>query len=109
MDEKKLKLSDEYARSIFSGLGYGDETPDHIVEAYLKFKKVKDFLQAGRLSPEGFAFVVCLAELSEAPATTPRKRQSKKTPVKKEKLEPSETTQKVDVEEADMTNSPFGE
>lgn len=55
---------DEFARSIFELLGYPHDTPDHVAVAYHRFKSLKDKMQPGRLSPDGFAMVVCLAEMN---------------------------------------------
>jgi hypothetical protein len=62
---------DEFARGIFHALGFGDNPPEHIAEMYHTYKRVKDIMQPSRLSPEGFATVVMLAELKQA--ATPRR------------------------------------
>ena len=51
---------DGFARGVFEGLGY-ESLPDELVESYLKFKGIKDRMHTGRLTPEGFATVVMLA------------------------------------------------
>jgi hypothetical protein len=69
MSEKKL---DQYAESIFAAIGC-DVNDEHLIETYINFKKVKDFLQPGRLSAEGHAFVLTLANLTRPASAKPAK------------------------------------
>ena len=55
------RLNDEYAIMQFGTLGFTGRLPDKLVETYLSFKKRKDTLMPGRLSPEGFATVILLS------------------------------------------------
>jgi len=54
---------DEFARSIFAHLGY-DEITQTMADVYMRFKRIKDSQQTGRLTPEGFALVVVVSELT---------------------------------------------
>lgn len=56
---------DEFAASMFSHLGYEGRLPDALVETYNDFKRTKDTLRPGRVSSEGFAFVVLLFKFKE--------------------------------------------
>ncbi len=51
---------DEFAREMFAYLGYQGRLPDTLVEVYNNFKRVKDRLRPGRLTPGEFAMVVTL-------------------------------------------------
>ncbi len=57
---------DDFAKSMFVALGYDEELPKHIKDAYHEFKKHKDRIQPGRLSAEGYATVAMLAEMKVA-------------------------------------------
>lgn len=82
---------DEFARSIFELLGYPHDTPDHVAIAYHRFKKLKDKMQPGRLSPDGFAMVVCLAEMNPPEYAKARGRgRRKKADVESEELPKSD-------------------
>lgn len=54
---------DEHALSVFECLGYKGRLPDDLVSIYNEFKRRKDMLQPGRVSAEGFAFIVLLVDL----------------------------------------------
>lgn len=54
---------DEFAISQFERLGYKNQLPDELVRIYNDYKRVKDTLNPGRLSAEGFALVVSLYTL----------------------------------------------
>jgi len=54
---------DEFAISVFQSMGYKGLLPDTLVQTYNNFKRHKDRLHPGRLSPEGFATVLVLAGL----------------------------------------------
>jgi hypothetical protein len=54
---------DEFAIGVFGTMGYKGRLPDKLVESYNNFKRVKDHMHPGRLSPEGFATVIALAKL----------------------------------------------
>ena len=56
---------DDFAVNMFGSLGIKGKLPDSLVECYNEVKRRKDKLQPGRLSPEGFAFVSLLSDLSE--------------------------------------------
>jgi len=65
--EKFDERVDEFACGIFKALGLNPEKlPDEVVESYLDFKKIKDEIYPGRLSPEGFAAVLMLAGKADA-------------------------------------------
>lgn len=55
---------DEHAVSMFKHLGFDGRLPDDLVRFYNDFKRVKDRLQPGRLSAEGYAVVVTLFQLA---------------------------------------------
>jgi hypothetical protein len=98
MSEKKL---DQYAESIFAALGC-DVNDEHLVETYVSFKKVKDFLQPGRLSAEGHAFVLSLANLTRPASSTKAAK-----PAAKAKQPPAE--KKADEPPVELdTEGPFG-
>lgn len=59
---------DEITLSVFRGLGYKGRLPDELVRTFLDFKRTKDALVPGRLSAEGFAFVVTLFNLKKSAA-----------------------------------------
>lgn len=59
----KERQVDEYTASMFKALGYEGELPDSIMKVYTEFKRVKDTLQPGRLSPEGFSTIVVLSKM----------------------------------------------
>ncbi len=53
---------DEFAVSVLIAMGYKD-IPESVSTMYREFKRRKDLVQPGRLSPEGFATVALLADL----------------------------------------------
>lgn len=57
---------DEFALSTFRRMGYQGRLPDSLVTCYNEFKRRKDTLYPGRLTPEGFASVSMLAGLAES-------------------------------------------
>jgi len=63
-DEPKM---DEFAVSMFEIMGYGNKKdgrlPKELVRMYAEYKRRKDRLVPGRMSPEAFAFVATLYEL----------------------------------------------
>lgn len=60
---------DEFAITSFHTMGY-DHLTDNMVKIYKAYKRKKDRMQAGRLSPEGLAFVAILADLSDGTLIT---------------------------------------
>jgi len=54
---------DEFAVSMFAAMGYKGLLSDNIVMVYKSFKGRKDKMQAGRLSPEGFAAVAVIGDM----------------------------------------------
>jgi len=54
---------DEFAIDIFGVMGYDGRLPDSMVTIYNAFKKLKDRHMPGRISPEGFAMVIVMAEM----------------------------------------------
>ncbi len=57
---------DEFALSVFHVMGYKEgRLPDTLVSCYNEYKRRKDSIQPGRLSPEAFAFVSMLSLFSE--------------------------------------------
>lgn len=52
---------DQAAISMFGALGYKGRLPDKLVQTYNEFKRVKDRIQPGRLTAEGYAFVIVLS------------------------------------------------
>lgn len=59
----KESVIDEFADSIFEHLGRS--LTHELVATYKKFKLLKDKIQPGRLTPEGFAAVIMIAEIGE--------------------------------------------
>ena len=55
---------DEFSAQTFKAMGYDPITPS-IVTIFLSFKRLKDGLQPGRLTPEGYATVATLADLAD--------------------------------------------
>ena len=98
---------DPLSESVFKDLGYDTENDTHLLSAYTTFKRAKDFLSPGRLTADGYAIVVSLAEISRkisdgpavaAPISKP------KAAVKKKDAEPAQKTEtEIDKE------SPFGQ
>jgi len=56
---------DEFAAGIFDSLGYTGKLPDTMVNFYNALKRQKDAIKPGRLSPEGFATVIILSDLTD--------------------------------------------
>ena len=56
---------DDNAIEAFRGMGYEGRLSDNLVTIYKRVKSKKDDLQPGRLSPEGFAFVIVLSEMAD--------------------------------------------
>lgn len=56
---------DEFARGVFAVHGYHGRLPDGLVHVYNDFARTKNVMQPGRLTPEGFAFVITLHRLFE--------------------------------------------
>ena len=54
---------EEFAVSMFASMGYKELLSDNMVMVYKSFKSRKDKIQAGRLSPEGFAAVAVLGDM----------------------------------------------
>lgn len=63
-DEQEVRV-DEFALRMFRAMGYAGRLPDTLVDCYNEFKRRKDVLLPGRLSPEGFAMVSMLASMTE--------------------------------------------
>ena len=55
---------DEMAATVFKSMGYA-EISATLANTYLAFKRKKDAIRPGYLTPEGYAFVAILADLSE--------------------------------------------
>ncbi len=55
---------DEFSAGMFAVMGYAKLTPS-IITIFREFKRRKDSLQPGRLSPEGFATVALLADMAD--------------------------------------------
>ena len=59
---------DERALSVFKHLGY--EVPSEtLARVYVAFKKKKDAIQPGHLTPEAYAFVAFMADLIDGKFT----------------------------------------
>jgi hypothetical protein len=56
---------DEYAATVFAAMGQPTPLPKSLVAAYQRLKAIKDHIHPGRLSPEGFAFVVLLSDIND--------------------------------------------
>ena len=54
---------DDFSIDQFKHLGFTGRLPDNLVGCFLEFKKRKDKLSPGRLSPEGFAMVTMITNL----------------------------------------------
>lgn len=48
---------DEFAAEVFKSMGFGEVLPDALVADYKVFKRYKDMLRPGQVSPEGFALL----------------------------------------------------
>jgi hypothetical protein len=59
---EKAKI-DDHGESVFQSIGLN--LSDNGVAIYNRFKRVKDQIAPGRLSAEGFATIVILAELAD--------------------------------------------
>lgn len=70
---------DDFSKSMFGAMGC--EVTESVEATFTEFKALKDRLQPGRLSPEGFAFVAMLANLTNG------KTAEKCAPKTKEKKE----------------------
>ncbi len=57
---KKYGL-DEYSVSVFMALGVEEPFSEELILTYKKFKSLKDKLQPGFISPEGYASIVLIA------------------------------------------------
>ena len=67
VEEEEETRVDEFAVEVFrSALGYEGRLPDKLVVLYNEFKRRKDSMQPGRMSPEGFAFVDLLAAITDS-------------------------------------------
>ncbi len=55
---------DEYAIDQFKALGYDEPLPLSLTKTYKAFKMRRDRLYPGRLSPEGFALVALLSDVT---------------------------------------------
>ena len=56
---------DEFAVTMFASMGHKGKLSDATVKIYKEFKRRKDKLVPSRLTPEGFAFVSILADMSD--------------------------------------------
>lgn len=56
---------DENGAKAFQSMGYKTRLSDNAVMLYKSFKSKKDRLQPGRLTPEGYAFIAVLADMSD--------------------------------------------
>lgn len=54
---------DEWGIDMFRSMGYKGRLPDETVTVYNEYKRRKDILQPGRLSPGEFAYVTLLADI----------------------------------------------
>ena len=107
-DKDKVKI-DQYADSLFKALGYNTEEDTHLCETYVKFKRVKDFLQPGKLTAEGYAMIVTMAELTRLEDGSLK---SKKKPLKNEKKvskaeAKSDTVQTSETDDTETPDNPF--
>jgi hypothetical protein len=57
----RLNRMDEHAESQYEAMGYDLPLPDAVVRTYLEFKRQKDILQPGRLTPGELVTVLFLA------------------------------------------------
>jgi len=51
--------------SMLQHLGYEGRLPDGLVETYNEFKYIKDKIQPGNLTADGYAFVILLYRLKK--------------------------------------------
>lgn len=56
---------DENGAKAFKAMGYKTRLSKNMVAIYKDFKSKKDALQPGRLTPEGYAFISVLADMSD--------------------------------------------
>lgn len=68
MPQDETFRMDEFSTSAFETMGFKQPFDSKLVESLRSFKALKDRLQPGRLTPEGFAFVASLASLAIPPA-----------------------------------------
>ena len=54
---------DEFSVSMFAAMGYKELLSDNMIMVYKSFKSRKDKMQAGRLTPEGFAAVAVIGDM----------------------------------------------
>lgn len=57
-------MMDEFSTSAFENIGFRQPFDKTLVDTFRYFKGLKDRLQPGRLTPEGFAFVAMLSKSS---------------------------------------------
>lgn len=54
---------DDFAVSMFSAMGYTELLSDNMIMVYKSLKSRKDKMQAGRMTPEGFAAVAVIGDM----------------------------------------------
>jgi hypothetical protein len=96
MSDKELKL-DQFAESVFREIGC--EIDEALIETYINFKRHKDFLQPGRLTAEGYAFIIAIADL---------KRGCDPVKAKKPQAKKTQTKTQPEPETEEEVESPFG-
>jgi hypothetical protein len=61
MEKAKKYGIDEYSISVFAALGVEEPFSEELINTYKKFKSLKDRLQPGFITPEGYAAIVLIA------------------------------------------------
>lgn len=61
MEKAKKYGIDEYSISVFAALGVEEPFSEELINTYKKFKSLKDRLQPGFITPEGYASIVLIA------------------------------------------------
>ena len=56
---------DDFAQDMFEGMGFEAPLSESTVNLYKAYKRYKDKLNPGRVTPEGFAFVAVLADMAD--------------------------------------------
>jgi len=67
-DLNRIELEDridEFSVSIFAAMGFKERLSDSMVTIFKAFKKYKDVLQPGKLTPEGFATIAVLGDMAD--------------------------------------------
>lgn len=70
---------DEMAVQAFESIGFKHPFPKELVDTYKKFKMCRDKLTPGRLSAEGYAACVVIANMTTSKGEDPGKKSGKES------------------------------